>query len=967
MAAKRVSFIMSLLLTLVFFLGNVARADLVGWWKLDGNAADSSGKGHDGVLYGGPQWVAGVIGGALKLDGVDDRVEMPGTSQAAGFPATSGEVTWAMWIKASPGTGSQSILCQGPAGAAHVQGNRSVNVKPSGVVMVRAHSVAALTSLNSKATVNDNQWHHIGVTIAFETSGTNDTMKVYIDGDLSKGYVVDNVNINQYGTAAANFIVTLGNRAGSAFGGTLDDVQIYNKALSVAEIQGIMKGRAQAANVSPADGATDVPREATLNWSPGQYAGTHDVYFGTAFADVNTAGRPDATGLLASKGQAGTSFDPAGLLPYGQTYYWRVDEVNKTPDNTIYKGGVWSFTVEPYAYPIKPASATASSSEVGMGPEKTIDGSGLDKSDLHGTEPTTMWQSVGVQPNWIQYQFDKVYKLYDLKVWNTNQLIEKSVGLGARKVTLEYSVDGTTRTTLANVPEFAKASGTAGYAANTTVPLGGILAKYVKLTINSTWGGVAITGLSEVRFSYIPVQARAPQPANAATGVTVDASLDWRPGREAASHHVFFGTDPNAVAKGTVAAKTAAVPSYTPDALNFGTAYYWRVDEVNTVTYPGDMWSFTTQEYAVVDDFERYTDKQGDEVFSFWVDGIANGNGSVVGLYPDSINGTFCETTIIHGGRQSMPFEYNNVKTPYYSEAERTFDTAQNWTTNGADTLTLYFRGYPEALVDKGGNAYTVSGGGADIGGNSDQFRFVYKQLSGDGSITARVDSQTNTNAAARAGIMIRETLDAGSRHATIAVTPTSSITFQRRTGTNGASASTTVAGNLKAPYWLRITRAGTTFKAECSPDGKTWTQAGTDLTLAVANNVYIGLAVASHAAGQISTAEFSNVATAGTVTGPWQAVAIGAAQPSNSPASLYLIVEDKAGKKKTVVNANPAATTAVAWTEWRIPLSDLSAGGVNLATVKKITLGVGDRTSPKAGAAGMLYFDDIAYGHPVK
>ena len=78
-------------------------------------------------------------------------------------------------------------------------------------------------------------------------------------------------------------------------------------------------------------------------------------------------------------------------------------------------------------------------------------------------------------------------------------------------------------------------------------------------------------------------------------------------------------------------------------------------------------------------------------------------------------------------------------------------------------------------------------------------------------------------------------------------------------------------------------------------------------------------------------------------------------------------MVEDKAGKKNTVVNTNPAATTVATWTERRIPLSDLSTGGVNLAAVKKITLGVGDRTNPKAGAAGILYFDNIGYGHPVK
>ena len=116
-----------------------------------------------------------------------------------------------------------------------------------------------------------------------------------------------------------------------------------------------------AGGPNPADKAVDVPRDATLSWTAGQYPSTHDVYFGTTFADVNTASRTTASGVLASKGQADTTFDPAGVFAYGQTYYWRIDEVNKSADNTISKGVVWSFTAEPYGYPVKPVAATASS------------------------------------------------------------------------------------------------------------------------------------------------------------------------------------------------------------------------------------------------------------------------------------------------------------------------------------------------------------------------------------------------------------------------------------------------------------------------------------------------------------------------------------------------------------------------------------------------------------------------------
>ena len=100
-----------------------------------------------------------------------------------------------------------------------------------------------------------------------------------------------------------------------------------------------------------------------------------------------------------------------------------------------------------------------------------------------------MVEQHGAQPNWIQYEFDKVYKLYDLKVWNSNGPVESFIGFGVRKVTVETSTDGTTWTPVTNVPEFSRAPGAAGYAANTTVSLGGVEAKYVKLTVTANWSG----------------------------------------------------------------------------------------------------------------------------------------------------------------------------------------------------------------------------------------------------------------------------------------------------------------------------------------------------------------------------------------------------------------------------------------------------------------------------------------------
>jgi regulation of enolase protein 1 (concanavalin A-like superfamily) len=706
---------------------------------------------------------------------------------------------------------------------------------------------------------------------------------------------------------------------------------------------------------SPATNATDVPRDGTLGWTAGQYAATHNVYLGASFDDVNNADISKA----ASKGQTGTTFKPADLLEFGKTYYWRVDEVNAAPSNTVFKGDVWSFTAEPYSYPLTGVTATASSFEKATTPAaNTVNGSGM-TGDLHGTNTSTMWNTsmAASGPAWIQYQFDNAYKLSELWVWNYNGEFEPVLGYGFKDVTIEYSLDGQTWTLLKDT-QFAQATAVAGYAHNTTVDMGGVVAQYVKLTAKSNWSMVGLKqyGLSEVRFFYIPAQARAPQPALAATGVSVDSSLDWRSGRDMTSEQVYFGTDQAAVSGGTAAAQTVTSHGFDPGSLDFGTTYYWKVDEVGTATYPGALWSFTTQEFAPVEDFESYGDDEGSRIYETWVDGWTNNTGSVVGY----LQSPFAETNVVHGGKQAMPFEYNNIKTPYYSETERTFDTPQDWTANGADSVALWFQGFPTGFTDKGNNAFTVVSTGTDIWNNDDQFRFAYKQLSGNGSITAKVESVTRSDGWTKAGVMIRETLDANAKHASVVVTPDNSCSQQYRNMAGGPSASTDWSGAaVRAPYWVRVTRTGTMFKTETSPDGKTWTALGADRNIPMVTNVYIGLAVTSHNPGAYSTAEFSNVSSTG--TGAWQNVSIGVAQRSNGIAPLYLTVEDKAGKKKTVVNPDAAAVTKGTWTQWKIPLADLS--GVNAAAVKKLTIGVGDPANPQAGAAGMLYIDDIQYG----
>ncbi len=459
---------------------------------------------------------------------------------------------------------------------------------------------------------------------------------------------------------------------------------------------------ALAADPSPADEATDVFRDVLLSWSPGQMAEAHDVYLSTRFEDVDAASRTDPRGILISQGQTETTCDP-GRLAFSTTYYWRVDEVNAAPDNTIFKSKVWSFTTEPVVYPVDGQSikVTGSSSELNQGPVNTINNSGL-ADDLHSDELTAMWLSevdaTGLA--WVQYEFDRVLRLHEVWVWNHNGLLERNLGLGAKEVKIEYSTDGTDFEILGTTHEFARAPGKAGYACDTIVDLQGIAAKYIRFTILSNWGNILKQyGLSEVRFYSVPVFAREPSPTSAKTGADATSSLSWRAGREAAKHTLYLSTDEQAVIDGTASMATVDDPSYVP-ALDLASTYYWRVDEVNEVEtpsiWPGAIWSFSTQEFIVVDDFESYTDDMdaGEAIFQTWVDGfeIAS-NGSVVGK-ETSESGTFGERGIIHSGRQSMPLAYDNT-TATNSEAKRTFDSPQDWTKHGIKTLTVWFYGDP--------------------------------------------------------------------------------------------------------------------------------------------------------------------------------------------------------------------------------------------------------------------------------
>jgi hypothetical protein len=192
----------------------------------------------------------------------------------------------------------------------------------------------------------------------------------------------------------------------------------------------------------------------------------------------------------------------------------------------------------------------------------------------------------------------------------------------------------------------------------------------------------------------------------------VPQSLDlrWYAGEAATHHDIYFGEDPNAVATATTASSVyrgrqkGSETTLDPGPLEWNKTFFWRVDEVNDIdpnnSWQGNVWRFTTADFLVVDDFESYGDPaaplrvgeegNGTSIWETWIDSLSwRGPSSVVPEPPVPC----LERTIVHGGRQAMPWDYNNVDSPWYSELYRDFSPIQNWVINGGNTLVLYIRG----------------------------------------------------------------------------------------------------------------------------------------------------------------------------------------------------------------------------------------------------------------------------------
>ncbi len=633
---KKLIYLISFVLVLGLVLTSVAKAadpDLVAYWKFDEGsgttAVDSTGNGNDGIFVGDPKWVPGKLGGALEFDG-DDYLNCGNDPSLE----IRDQITIAFWFQVEAFQNTwEAFFSKGDSAYRVSRGGGNGDGSHLGISGTGAGGGNGW--FNGPTIITGGDWHHF--------AGTFDGAegRIYIDGvlDATSPAAAGPINIE----TDPLWIGNNSQNTSRQLHGLMDDVRLYNRALRDVEILGIMAGGGAeyplASGPTPEDGVYHLDTWVNLSWRAGDFAVSHDVYFSENFDDVSAGaestfqGNQTATFLVA--GFPGFPY-PDGLVP-GTTYYWRIDEVNDSEPNSPWKGSVWSFTVPPKtAYAPDPADAAES-----IDPDANLSWTGGFGAKLHTV--------------YFGENFDDVNNA--------------AGGLPQGAVTYTPGTLKLAQTYYWRVDEFDA----------------------IETYKGDVWSFTTEGAVGN------------PNPGNGAVDVKQTQIITFSPSVFAASHQVYFGADKDAVKnadtgspeyKGT---RDLGAESYDPGMLEWDTTYYWRIDEVNNTNpdspWTGILWSFTTANFLIVDDFESYNDIDppdpgSNRIFEAWLDGYEiPTNGALVGneLPP------YAEQTIVHGGNQSMPLYYDN--SVGNSEATHTLTYPRDWTEKGVNKLTIWFRG----------------------------------------------------------------------------------------------------------------------------------------------------------------------------------------------------------------------------------------------------------------------------------
>ncbi|MFH1719360.1 MAG: LamG-like jellyroll fold domain-containing protein, partial [Planctomycetota bacterium] len=722
-----------------------------------------------------------------------------------------------------------------------------------------------------------------------------------------------------------------------------------------------------AYNPNPVDGIINVATDVTLNWTASWNPAMYSVNFGTD--------RDAVANAAPAAAQPDVGFDP-GPLATSTTYYWRVDVLYSSG---WYRGKVWSFTTLPEIalvedpnlitwWPLDEAAGRTTLDMSGHGHHGTFIGEpqwaeGIDDGGLE-------FDGLGDQVEHLLPEAT-TFPSFTIALWvkaasvGQAQYASAFSGHTPNSAGLQIDVDGgdpgVYRINPPGGTQLVFGPVVADWAHLTLVGEGislqfyynGNLAMTGDVTDNDVLINQFVVGAARSRTSFFagtiddfryydralgadevkqltrtdPAQAWDPAPISGATGdIWTMGMLAWQPGDGAVEHDVYLATDAGAVeaadasdATGIYRGRQADAAYLVPDGLEFATTYYWRVDEVaadGTVS-TGRIWSLTTLDEIVI---------YGDET----------------------------------------PFPYDNSTDPFLSEISLDMDPPLNLT-DPIGRLAVSYTGAAaggSVAVDDAAGTITVVGRGADIWGTADQFQYAYTMLTGDGSMTVKVDSLAHTDNWSKAGIMIRQTLDAGSPFAAVYATGTNGVRFQARMmadqdATSDSSVATDEQKALNAPVWLKIERAFPMINAYYSTDGATWTPMSWNPQVIPMTPapIYIGLAVTSHS-GETTFAEavFSELSSEGGVAaGPLTSTEVGLV--SNAAEPMYLVLQDASGASAAVMNPDPAATQQTSATDFIVELADFN---IDLSAVVKATLVIGNLEAPAPGGAGLLTIHNV-------
>ncbi|MGE5297178.1 MAG: PA14 domain-containing protein, partial [Solirubrobacterales bacterium] len=658
----------------------------------------------------------------------------------------------------------------------------------------------------------------------------------------------------------------------------------------------------EAHTPSPYDGALWRGTNLTVSWTPGQNAVSHKVYGGTdqaLVADGNEAV------LLATIPVP--SIDASPILQPATTYFWRVDEIDAAGNVT--PGPVWTFTTFD---PEGGAVAEYWSNKALTGEPNVVTTVGEVNFNWPNAVPGVDSPDVNIPVDnfscrWtaaLNVPVTGTYKLYDASDDGARLF------LNGVQITNGWVDRGTTEDASADLELVA---GQRYVLVMEMYESGGGASAYLR------WSGPDIPkeiipqgALQFVTWAYDP------QPVVGTEGLGDSPVLSWLPGVGAVSHNVYLSSDQGKVAAGdaSVLVSQQAETSFASAPLGWNKTYYWRVDEVaeDGSVVAGEVWSFAVADYIpVIDD--------------------------------------------------AVTVAFDNTADPFITELAQEYAGPQDWTKNGVTSLQLDLRGGAKKFAIDG-ETYSLMAAGADIWGNADEFRYAYKALNGDGTMIARVASRgTGSNEWAKGGVMIRQSTAAGSTHAFMPITGGggNGASFQGRLAADGSSSNADSGSPITPPYYVKIERVGSTFNGFISADANEWTQLGT-WTIEMADPVCIGLAVTSHASGELRTFQFDNVSMTGDVAGDWAVADIGVAQGGNDPAPVYVALTDAAGNTAVVTHPdNPNVAVDAEWRTWKVLLS--SFAGVDLKNITNVAVGIGDG---QAGGAGQIQVANVRVVKPI-